>query len=100
MAIRLRRVKKPNPNGSTAATGSGSALPDADDIPDPDEIELGIASERITTRVDVSGFLEGIQSLWGPSCRALRPTQRQQQPTALRLVFWGLARERLQGMCP
>ena len=33
-------------------------LPDADDIPDPDEIELGIASERITTRVDVTDFLE------------------------------------------
>jgi LmbE family N-acetylglucosaminyl deacetylase len=35
------------------------ALPDADDVPDPDEIELGIASERITTRVDVTGFLAG-----------------------------------------
>jgi LmbE family N-acetylglucosaminyl deacetylase len=33
------------------------ALPDADDVPDPDEIDLGVASERITTRVDVTAFL-------------------------------------------
>ncbi len=34
------------------------AAPDAVDLPDPDEIELGVASERITTTVDVSGYLE------------------------------------------
>jgi LmbE family N-acetylglucosaminyl deacetylase len=33
------------------------SLPDAPDIPDPAEVELGVAAERITTRVDVTGFL-------------------------------------------
>jgi LmbE family N-acetylglucosaminyl deacetylase len=33
-------------------------LPDADDIPDPEEVDIGIASERITTLVDVTAFLD------------------------------------------
>jgi LmbE family N-acetylglucosaminyl deacetylase len=35
-----------------------AALPDAADVPDPDEIDLGVAAERITTTVDVSAFLD------------------------------------------
>jgi len=34
------------------------ALPDAADVPDPDEIELGVAADRITTTVDISSFLD------------------------------------------
>jgi len=35
-----------------------AALPDAADVPDPDEIELGVAADRITTTVDISSFLD------------------------------------------
>ena len=35
-----------------------AALPDAVDVPDPDEIELGIAAERITTTVDITAYLD------------------------------------------
>ena len=40
------------------ATADAAALPDAVDVPDPDEIELGVAAERITTTVDVTDFLD------------------------------------------
>jgi LmbE family N-acetylglucosaminyl deacetylase len=35
-----------------------AAMPDATDVPDPDEIELGVEADRITTTVDVSDYLD------------------------------------------